>query len=114
VQHSDFKICESDAFKNCLAYVALQSGFRCKYQNNCLEDLVLEEPILAKFFIEDHKTIQLFKQMVEKYCSSEQNHENCACFKLWEQGIHPPTELLPNGKKLRVRDLIFRKEILLE
>lgn len=114
VQHSDFKTCESDAFKNCLAYVALQSGFRCKYQNNCLEDLVLEVPLLAKFFIEDHKTIQLFKQMAEKYCSSEQNHVNCACFKLWEQGIHPPTELLPDGKKLYLRDLIFRKEIIIE
>lgn len=76
--------------------------------------MVLQVPILAKFFIEDHQTIELFKTMVQKYCSSEQNHVNCACFKLWEQGIHPPVELLPDGKKYRLRDLLLRRQIVLE
>jgi len=60
VQHSNFTVCESDNYLNCLAYIALQSGFRCKYQNLCLEDLVLNVPLLAKFLIEDDRTIQLF------------------------------------------------------
>jgi hypothetical protein len=114
VQHSNFTVCESDNYLNCLAYIALQSGFRCKYQNLCLEDLVLNVPLLAKFLIEDDRTIQLFKSMAEKYCSSEQNHSNCACFKLLEQGIHPPVELLPDGKKFRLRDIILKKEIVIE
>ncbi len=114
VKHSDFSVCESDGYQNCLAYVALSAGFRCTYQNNCLEDLILNQPLLAKFFIEDDTTIQFFKQMTQKYCSSEKNHVNCACFKLWEQGIHPPVELLPDGKKFRLRDLILRREIILD
>jgi hypothetical protein len=115
VEYSDFSVCQSsDKYSDCLAYVALHLGFRCKYQNNCLEDLVLNQPLLAKMFIEDDRTIQFFKQMTQKYCSSEQNHMNCACFHLWEQGIHPPVELLPDGKKFRLRDLIFKKEIILE
>jgi hypothetical protein len=114
VQHSDFKVCTSENYHDCLAYIALKSGFRCDFQNRCLEDLVLHAPLLAKFFIEDDRTIQLFKSMVEKYCSSEQNHVNCACFKLWAQGVHPPVELLPDGKKFRLRDLISKKEIVID
>ncbi|HIG99132.1 MAG TPA: hypothetical protein HA258_00990 [Thermoplasmata archaeon] len=114
VQHSDFSICESEKHSDCLAFVALNAGFRCKYQNNCLEDLILNQPMLAKLFIEDDMTINFFKQMTQKYCSSEQNHVNCACFKLWEQGIHPPVELLPDGKTFRLRDLILKREIILE
>lgn len=79
-----------------------------------MEDLVLNQPVLAKFFIEDDRTIQFFKKMTQKYCSSEQNHVNCACFRSWEQGIHPPVELLPDGKKFRLRGLVLKKEITLE
>jgi hypothetical protein len=114
MEYPSFGTCDSDNYRNCLAYIALLSGFRCKYQNLCLEDLVLHVPILAKFFIEDDRTIQLFKSMTEKYCSSEQNHTQCACFELLEQGIHPPVELLPDGKKFRLRDLIFKREIIIE
>jgi hypothetical protein len=114
IQHSDFSVCESEKYRECLAFIALQSGFRCKYQNSCLEDLVLNVPVLAKMFIEDDRTIRFFKQVTEKYCSSEQNHVNCACFKLYEQGVHPPVELLPDGRKFRLRDLLLRKEIILE
>jgi hypothetical protein len=114
MKHSDFSICESEEHLNCLAFVALNAGFRCPFQNKCLEDLILNQPLLAKFFIEDNMTIQFFKQMALKYCSSQQNHKNCACFKLWEQGIHPPVELLPDGKKFRLRDLILRREIIIE
>lgn len=114
VRHSDFETCTSDSYQNCLAFIALKSGFRCRYQNQCLEDLVRSLPLLAKMFIEDDQTISLFRQMVEKYCSSEQNHVRCACFSLWEQGIHPPVELLPDGKKFRLRDLVLRRQIIIE
>ena len=111
---TSFSTCESDKYFDCLAYIALKSSFRCKYQNQCLEDLVLNMPTLTKFFVEDDRNIQLFKSMVQKYCSSEQNHAQCACFKLLEQGIHPPVELLPDGKKFRLRDLILKREIIIE
>jgi hypothetical protein len=114
MNHTSFTTCESDKYQNCLAFIALKSGFRCKYQNLCLEDLVLNVPILAKFFVEDDRTVKLFKSMTEKYCSSEQGHGSCACFKLLEQGIHPPVELLPDGKKFRLRDLLLRREIVVE
>jgi hypothetical protein len=114
VSHSDFSVCQSEAYTDCLAYIALSAKFHCKYQNNCLEDLVVNIPLLAKLFIEDDRTIRFFKQMTEKYCFSEKNHSSCACFKLWEQGIHPPVELLPDGKKFRLRDILLKKEIILE
>jgi hypothetical protein len=77
-------------------------------------DLVKEMPIFIKYFIEDEKTVKLFKSMAEKYCTSKENNVQCACYQLFEQGIHPPAELLPDGKKIRLRDLLFKKEIIVE
>jgi len=114
LEYTSFVVCESDDYQTCLPYIALKSGFLCRYHVQCLEDLVTEMPALVKYFIEDEKTINLFKSMVEKYCACESMHRECACFKLFEQGIHPPTELLPDGKKLRLRDLIFKKEIVID
>ncbi len=114
IEYSSYTVCESEGYTNCLAYIALKTGFLCKYSSQCLEDLVGQMPILVKFFIEDDKTVKLFKNLAEKYCTSTENHSTCACFKLFEQGIHPPPELLPDGKKIRLRDLLFKKEIIVE
>ena len=114
MEYPSFGTCDSEDYHNCLAYITLMADFRCKYQNLCIEDLVLNIPFLVKFFIEDDKTFQFFKKVSERYCTSEQNHVNCACFKSYEQGIHPPVELLPDGKKFRLRDLVLRKELVLD
>jgi hypothetical protein len=114
LNYTSFDTCESDKYFNCLAYIALKSGFRCKHLNQCVEDLVEAIPPLVKYFIEDDKTVQIFKSMVEKYCSSKEKHDQCACYKLFEQGIHPPAELSPDGKTIRLRDLLFKKEIVIE
>ena len=114
VQHPDFQVCESDKYVNCLGYFVLQKDFRCKYQNNCLEIMAKELPWILKFFVEDAKVKRFFRQAVDKYCSSKQNHILCANYKLLEQGVKPPLELLPDGKKLRFRDILLKKEITLE
>ncbi len=114
LEYTSFTVCESENYQECLAYIALKTGFLCRYNVQCLEDLVTEMPLFVKYFIEDEKTMKLYKSMVEKYCTSEAKHCECACFKLFEQGIHPPTELLPDGKKIRMRDLIFKKEIIID
>jgi hypothetical protein len=94
--------------------MALKSKFRCKYQNSCIEDLTVNIPFLVRFFVESDNTVQVFRDAMQKYCSSEENHVNCACFKLLEQGIHPPVELLPDGSKFRLRDIILRRKIILD
>ena len=55
--------------------------------------------ILVKKFVEDEKTMELFKSMVEKYCTSEKNHSQCACFKLFKQSIHPPNIVVARWKE---------------
>lgn len=114
MEYPSFLVCESDNYRDCMAYIVLKTGFRCKYMNICLEDLVTAIPALVRHFIEDEKTMTMYKSMAEKYCTSESNVVKCACFKLFEQGIHPPTELLPDGTKVRLRDLLFKKEIVIE
>ncbi|HWR28145.1 MAG TPA: hypothetical protein VN377_06900 [Candidatus Thermoplasmatota archaeon] len=56
-------------------------------------------PPLLKYFIDNGTTIKLFNEIVSKYCVSEEKHAQCVNFKLFEQGMRPPVELLPNGKK---------------
>jgi len=114
MSHTSFSICESDKYVDCYAYFALKAGFQCKYQDYCIDDLTTNVPHIAKLFIESDTTMQLFKDMIEKYCSSKQNHLNCACYKLHEQGIRPPLELLPDGTKFRLRDIILGKKVVLE
>lgn len=114
MEYSSYGVCASEEHKNCLAYICLKTGFHCKYNSQCLEDLVTQMPILVKFLIEDEKTMRLFTRLAEKYCTSKAIHSQCACFKLFEQGIHPPAELLPDGTKIRLKDLLFKKEIFVE
>jgi hypothetical protein len=114
LDYSSFKVCNSEEYDKCLAYICLKTGFLCKHNEQCLEDLVTKMPILVKYLIEDEKTVRLFKSLAKKYCTSEENHRRCACFHLFEQGIHPPAELLPDGTKIRLRDLLFKKEIYVE
>jgi hypothetical protein len=114
IQHSGFSVCESDKYQSCLAYHILQKDFKCKYLNRCLEIISQDLPWIFKFFIEDEKFQNFYREVIDKYCSSEQNHVLCSNYKLLEQGIKPPLELLPDGKKLRIRDIVFKKEITIE
>ena len=89
LKYSNYKVCEPEEYHNCLAYLVLKMGLLCKYNKQRLEDIT-KMHILVKKFIEDEKTMELFKSMIEKYCTSEKNHSQCACFKLFKQSIHPP------------------------
>jgi len=114
IEYPSFTVCESENYQDCLAYIALKTRFLCPFHRSCLEDLTTGTSIIVKYLIEDEKLVKFFKSMAEKYCTSETNHRQCACYKLYEQGIRPPTELLPDGRKMRLRDLIFKKELTIE
>jgi hypothetical protein len=108
---TSFKTCESESHENCLVFNVLQKKFKCKYIQQCVDDAVKNIPALVKFFVEDDITIKLFKEISEKYCTSEMKHIECANFSLFEKGIQPPLDLLPDGKRIHLRDFIFKKEI---
>lgn len=114
LSHTSFSTCESEAYVDCFAYIAIQAGFRCKYQNYCIDDLTSHIPFISQFFVQNDSAMRLFRDMIEKYCSSKENHVNCACFKLHEQGIRPPVELLPDGTRFRLRDIVLKKKVVLE
>jgi hypothetical protein len=111
---TSFNTCESDAYQDCLVYNVLQKPFKCKYLEKCVNDAVKNIPALVRFFVEDNKTIKLFKTIAEKYCTSEIKHSHCENFKLFEQGIQPPLDLLPDGKRIHPSDILFKKEITIE
>jgi hypothetical protein len=108
---TSYDICQSPSYVNCLVYNVLQKEFNCKYLERCAEEAVKGIPPLIKFFVEDDKTMKLFREIVVKYCTVEEKHTQCANYKMYEQGLQPPLELLPNGKKVRISDILLRKEI---
>ncbi|DAC72730.1 MAG TPA: hypothetical protein DSN98_03640 [Thermoplasmata archaeon] len=112
--HMSFMTCESEHYVDCLVYNVLQKKFRCKYLERCVDDAVKNIPLLVKYFVEDDKTIKLFKEIAEKYCTSELKYAQCANYKLFIQGIQPPLDLLPDGKKIRITDILLKKEITIE
>lgn len=112
--YTSFETCESENHQSCLIYTVLQKNFKCKYLERCVEDAIKNIPILVKYFVEDDKTINIFREIAEKYCTSELKHSQCANYKLFEQGIQPPLDLLPDGKKIRLRDFLLKKEITIE
>lgn len=109
-----FETCESDKHTNCLVYNVLQKKFNCKYLERCAEESVNGIPVLLKYFVEDDMTIKLFKEIVIKYCTVEERHTRCANFQMYEQGLQPPLELLPNGKKIKISDILLKKEIVID
>lgn len=109
--YMSFETCESDKYTNCLVYNVLQKKFNCKYLEHCAEEAINGIPVLLKFFVEDDMTIKLFKDIVVKYCTVTEKHTQCANFQMYEQGLQPPLELLPNGKKIKITDILLRKEI---
>jgi hypothetical protein len=112
--YMSFTTCESEKYCDCLVYNVLQKNFKCKYLERCVDDSVKNIPLLVKFFVEDDTTIKLFKEIAEKYCTSEVKHAQCENFKLFEQGIQPPIDLLPDGKKIHISDILLRKEITID
>jgi hypothetical protein len=111
INYTSYDTCQSENHTNCLIYNVLQKKFNCKYLERCAEDTVKAIPPLLKLFVEDGTTMKLFREIVLKYCTSEVRHAECANFKLYEQGIQPPIELLPNGKKVKVTDILLKREI---
>jgi hypothetical protein len=111
INYMDFATCQSENYTNCLVYNVLQKKFNCKYLERCAEETVKSIPPLIKYFVEEENTMKLFREIIQKYCTSEVKHAQCANFKLFEQGIQPPIELLPNGKKVRISDILLKKEI---
>ena len=114
LNHTNYTTCESEDYHNCLYYLILEKNFRCNYIKQCVDDVVEGIPLLVKYFVEDGKTIKIFKEIAEKYCTSELKHVQCANYKLYEQGIRPPLDLLPDGKRIHLRDILLKKEITLE
>jgi hypothetical protein len=112
--YMSFETCQSENHTNCLVFNVLQKKFNCKYLERCAEDAVKSIPPLLKYFVEDDKTIKLFKEIVVKYCTVPEKHATCANYKSYEQGIQPPIELLPNGKKVKISDILLRKEIVID
>jgi hypothetical protein len=112
--YMDLTTCKSENYQDCLYYYILEKKFKCKYIEHCVDDAVKNIPQLVKYFIEDAKTMKIFKEIAEKYCTSELKHAQCANYKLFEQGIQPPIDLLPDGNKIHLRDLLLKKEITIE
>ncbi len=69
--YTSFETCQSESHTNCLIFNVLQKKFNCKYLERCALDAIKGVPPLLKYFVEDDKTMRIFREIVVTYCTVE-------------------------------------------
>lgn len=115
IQYKDFSACESDrGYRKCLVYNILQSDFRCKYFTTCLNMFPDDVPEFFKLINQDPAIYEYVTRPTYQYCLSKENHEQCARYKIKEEGKEPPLGLTPDGQNVDITDSILEKKVVLE
>ncbi len=92
VNITSFKICDSENYKECLFYIAIQTPEKnCKYSDNCIKTFF--ESLKEKSLID----VKYFIQTGKKYCLDIENRKKCARYKRYETDKKTITNLLPDG-----------------
>jgi hypothetical protein len=114
IEFPTFALCESDEHTKCLAYLIYNSKFFCKHLISCGNAYKKNVPKIITNMLGDMETREIFYKLIVQYCLSQKNHLTCAKFKIYEQGEIPPLNLFPDGKKVHITDLIFKRKIIEE
>jgi hypothetical protein len=107
-----FDLCESDDYKECLAYLIFTSTFMCKYLTDCGTVYKKKIPTIIKKMLSEKETREIFYKFSAQYCVSRENHVNCAKYKLLSEGKIPPLNLFPDGSKSSLIDLLLKRRLI--
>lgn len=84
--------CETDRHTDCPFFRTINdAGVHCGYIEKC--------PAYKHFGVRD---FEKFVKMTNQYCLSE-NNVNCERFKLRKEGREVPSDLLPDGAKIDIK-----------
>lgn len=115
IQYKDFSACESEkGYRKCLVFNVLQSEFRCKYFNTCLNMFPEDIPEFFKLINQNPAVYDYVTRPTYQFCLSKDNHKTCARYKIKETGKEPPPGLTPDGQNVNIADSIFKKKVVVE
>ncbi len=99
-----FDFCDSDNYKICPFYkIIIEKRPYCKSIEDCASQFLN----LIRYISRNPKTYGRIMQLVDQYCLSENNNENCARKKLMKSGKKIPKNLLQDGSRLKFREILF-------
>ena len=107
-----FDLCESDDYNECLAYLILNSSFSCPYLISCGKEYKKTLPTIVKKLLGEKETRNIYHKYAVEYCTSQENHVNCAKYKLFSEGKTPPITLFPDGRELNPLELVVKRKVI--
>lgn len=108
-----FDFCASDDYKNCIAYLIFTSEFTCPYLTTCGNAYKKTIPKIITKMLGEKEIREIFYQYSVEYCISQENHTKCAKYKLLADGITPPINLFPDGKKIDPMVLLRKRKLMI-
>jgi len=108
-----FDLCESDNYKECLAYLVVNSSFNCPYMITCGKEYKKNIPKVVTKLLGEKETRDIFYKYTAQYCVSQENYINCAKCKLLSEGKTPPINLFPDGSKIHPMELILKRKLIM-
>ena len=114
IEFPTYSFCKSDDYKKCLAYIIYSSPFVCKYLVPCGNAYKKDVPIIITNMFGETETREIYYHLTVHYCLSQENHINCAKYKIYEQKKKPPLNLLPDGRRVHFIDALLKRKIIEE
>jgi hypothetical protein len=105
-------LCESDEYNGCIAHLIFTSTFMCRYLTDCGNAYKKKVPKLITKMLGEKETRELFYRFSAQYCISQENHRNCAKYKLLAEGRVPPINLFPDGSKSSLVDVLLKRNLI--
>lgn len=114
VRYESFMKCESEDHQRCIFYHILRSDYRCKHLDSCLKMFPDEIPTFLLLISRDRSIYDFITKPVRDYCLSKENNQQCARYKIKEEGKQPPQGLNPDGKFVNIINSIKKQKIVID
>jgi hypothetical protein len=112
LEFHNYDLCVTDRYTECLAYLVYNSPFACKYVTTCGKAYKHGVPKLLMNMLNEKETRDIFYNLSVQFCLSQDKHNTCAKYKIYEEGKVPPINLLPDGSKSGLIDLLLKRKLL--
>jgi hypothetical protein len=110
VKFTSFQNCTSEQYVDCPVYQICKADFHCKYINNCTKQYSEKIPKFLLTLYANEAAAKVAKDIWTKYCLSPEISKTCAKYQLLSKGEIPPLNLMPDGRRIRPFDLIFKRK----
>jgi hypothetical protein len=107
-----YDLCGSDDYKGCIAYLIFTSKFTCPYLTTCGNAYKKNIPKVITKMLDEKGIREIFYKYIVQYCISQENHINCAKYKLLSEGKIPPINLFPDGSKIHPMEMILKRKLI--